>query len=70
MDDGGRCGVSAIRSLVVPLTRSGRCVRRVPGNEHRPRGDGDHAIRTIERTLDLLEGWPDLNEFKHTSIPR
>jgi hypothetical protein len=36
----------------------------------RPRGDGDHAIRTIERTLDLLEGWPDLNEFKHTSIPR
>ena len=24
----------------------------------------------IERTLDLLDGWPELNEFKHTSIPR
>ena len=28
------------------------------------------SIRTIERTLDLLEGWTDLNEFKHTSIRR
>ncbi|MFL6205167.1 MAG: protein-disulfide isomerase [Acidimicrobiales bacterium] len=36
----------------------------------RPGGDGDRAIRSIERTLDLLEGWPELNEFKHTSIPR
>ena len=36
----------------------------------RPKGDVDRAIRTIERTLDLLEGWTDLNEFKHTSIPR
>ncbi len=24
----------------------------------------------IERIVDLLAGWPDLNEFKHTSIPR
>ena len=24
----------------------------------------------IERILDLLTGWPELNEFKHTSIPR
>jgi len=37
---------------------------------HRPEGDGAAARRTIERTLDLLTGWPDLNEFKHTSIPR
>ena len=36
----------------------------------RPQGDADRAIRSIERTLDLLEGWVELNEFKHTSIPR
>jgi hypothetical protein len=36
----------------------------------RPQGDADRAIATVERTLDLLEGWTDLNEFKHTSIPR
>jgi hypothetical protein len=34
----------------------------------RPAGDGKVARSTIERTVDLL-GWPDLNEFKHTSIP-
>lgn len=37
---------------------------------HRPRGDADVAIRTVERVVDLLTGWPDLNEFKHTSIRR
>lgn len=36
----------------------------------RPGGDGPRAIATIERVLDMLDGWPDLNEFKHTSIPR
>lgn len=35
----------------------------------RPRGDAPEATRTIERILDLLE-WPELNEFKHTSIAR
>lgn len=35
----------------------------------RPQGDVALATRTIERVLDLLE-WPELNEFKHTSIPR
>jgi hypothetical protein len=35
----------------------------------RPQGDGAYAIRTVERVLDLLT-WPNLNEFKHTSIPR
>ena len=35
----------------------------------RPEGDSAHAVRTIERILDLLD-WPELNEFKHTSIPR
>jgi hypothetical protein len=37
---------------------------------HRPRGDGDVARRTIERVLDLVEGWAELNELKHTRIPR
>lgn len=36
---------------------------------HRPKGDVAEATRTIERVVDLL-GWADLNEFKHTSIPR
>lgn len=31
-------------------------------------GDGDLAVRTVERILDTIE-WPVLNEFKHTSIP-
>jgi 2-hydroxychromene-2-carboxylate isomerase len=34
-----------------------------------PTGDAD-ARRTIERVLDLLTGWPELNEFKHTSLDR
>lgn len=33
-------------------------------------GDGDLAIRTVERVVDMLTGWPQLNEFKHTSIRR
>ena len=36
---------------------------------HRPEGDGRLGRATIERILDLL-AWPELNEFKHTSIPR
>jgi hypothetical protein len=36
----------------------------------RPQGDGERARRTIERVLDLVTGWPDLNELKHTSIRR
>jgi hypothetical protein len=36
----------------------------------RPRGDAELARTTVERTLDLVTGWDDLNEFKHTSIPR
>jgi len=36
---------------------------------HRPNGDGAEARRTVERVVDLMS-WPDLNEFKHTSIPR
>jgi 2-hydroxychromene-2-carboxylate isomerase len=36
---------------------------------NRPEGDGDLATTSVERVLDLLT-WPELNEFKHTSIPR
>jgi|tagenome__1003787_1003787.scaffolds.fasta_scaffold20008178_1 hypothetical protein len=28
------------------------------------------ATRTVERLLDLITGWPELNEFKYTRIPR
>ena len=35
----------------------------------RPGGDAAKARRTIERCIELVTGWPDLNEFKHTSIP-
>jgi 2-hydroxychromene-2-carboxylate isomerase len=37
---------------------------------HRPNGDAAEARRTVERVVDLLAGWPDLNEFKHTSVSR
>jgi protein-disulfide isomerase-like protein with CxxC motif len=32
--------------------------------------DPQPSITAIERVMDLITGWPDLNEFKHTSIPR
>ena len=34
----------------------------------RPEGDAAFARTTIERILDLITGWPELNEFKHTSL--
>ena len=37
---------------------------------NRPAGDGALGMATIERLLDLMAGWPELNEFKHTSLPR
>jgi DSBA-like thioredoxin domain-containing protein len=37
---------------------------------HRPRGDAEIAVRTVERILDLVTGWPELNELKHTTVPR
>jgi 2-hydroxychromene-2-carboxylate isomerase len=36
----------------------------------RPHGDGKVARRTIDRVVDLLTSFPDLNEFKHTSLKR
>jgi protein-disulfide isomerase-like protein with CxxC motif len=37
---------------------------------NRPGTDADTARTTVERILNLLDTWPELNEFKHTSIPR
>jgi 2-hydroxychromene-2-carboxylate isomerase len=36
----------------------------------RPGSDAELARRTVERVLDTMRGWPELNEFKHTSISR
>jgi hypothetical protein len=30
--------------------------------------DGWAATTTIERVLDLPEGWPELNEFTYTAV--
>jgi hypothetical protein len=35
-----------------------------------PAGDPDSARHTVEALLDLLVGWPELNELKHTTVPR
>jgi hypothetical protein len=36
----------------------------------RPRGNGEVAVRTIEKVVALLGDFPELNEFKHTSRKR
>ncbi|MGH8987841.1 MAG: DsbA family protein [Acidimicrobiales bacterium] len=36
----------------------------------RPAGDAARARATIERAVDLLRDHPELNELKHTKIPR
>ncbi len=35
----------------------------------RPGADAVKAREVVERCVDLVTGWPNLNEFKHTSIP-
>lgn len=35
----------------------------------RANGDADRAVATITRILDLLTGWPELNELKDTRVP-
>ena len=32
--------------------------------------DPETSIRAVERVLDAVTGWPELNELKHTTIPR
>ena len=36
----------------------------------RPQGDGALARSTVEAVLQLMADRPEINEFKHTSIPR
>jgi hypothetical protein len=36
----------------------------------RPGGDAAKAVATIERVAGLIGDWPELNEFKYTSISR
>jgi hypothetical protein len=33
-----------------------------------PNGDADLARRSVERIVDSITGWPNLNEFKHTTL--
>lgn len=35
---------------------------------NRPAGDIDAACSTVDRVLGLISGWPELNEFKYTTI--
>lgn len=37
---------------------------------NRPGGDADVARLTVDRVLRLLADGPDLNEYKHTTLPR
>jgi hypothetical protein len=37
---------------------------------NRPEGNSSLATTSIQRALDLLDTWPELNEFKYTSLPR
>jgi predicted DsbA family dithiol-disulfide isomerase len=36
----------------------------------RPGGDAAKATATVNRLVDLLTGWPGLNEFKYTQLPQ
>jgi 2-hydroxychromene-2-carboxylate isomerase len=36
----------------------------------RPEGDAKKATASIERVLELIDTWPELNEFKYTQIKR
>lgn len=37
---------------------------------NRPEGDAKLAIATIDKIVDLMQDWPELNEFKYTRINR
>ena len=36
----------------------------------RPRDGAQDPVKVVERLVGLLAGWPELNEFKHTSLSR
>jgi 2-hydroxychromene-2-carboxylate isomerase len=35
-----------------------------------PGDDPTSSVRTVERIIDMIVGWPQLNEFKHTAVRR
>jgi 2-hydroxychromene-2-carboxylate isomerase len=35
----------------------------------RPEGDAERARRHIDRVVDLVDGWPELHEFKQADLP-
>lgn len=37
---------------------------------HRPTGDGARARAVVDRIVGMLDEWPELNEFKHTTLQR
>jgi DSBA-like thioredoxin domain len=37
---------------------------------HRPEGDLELGRRTVDRVVDMLETFPEMNEFKHTTLSR
>ena len=39
-------------------------------NRAEPGADTERSVQAIERVVDMIGGWVDLNEFKHTSLPR
>lgn len=39
-------------------------------NRAKPGSDPAISVSSVERAVDLASGWVELNEFKHTSIPR
>ena len=41
-----------------------------PGAASTAGTSGEQSRLTVERLVGLLQGWPDLNEFKHTSVAR
>ncbi|MEY2452029.1 MAG: hypothetical protein QOD92_1603 [Acidimicrobiaceae bacterium] len=55
----------------VPTFISGEEAVFVRLMDRSPQGtDADASRRTVERVVELLDGWPNLNEFKHTGIKR
>jgi len=42
-----------------------RLMNRAPSG-----ADAAESLRAVDRVVDLLTGWNELNEYKHTSIPR
>lgn len=67
-DAAGGPGVWGVPTFVVG--DRGVFVRLMDRNPAQTDADRQHGRQTIERVLDLFDGFPQLNEFKFTRIPR